>query len=1398
MQLPEISIKQPILAAMMSLALILFGVIGLSRLPVRELPDVDPPIVNVSTIYPGASAAVIETQVTEPIEEALTSVEGIKTLSSQSNEQMSSITVEFDLSRDVDLAAQDVRDRVARVRGRLPEDVEEPIVAKQDADASPSIWIALFSDRYTTLELTQMAENTFKDRLQSIPGVSSILLGGQKRFAIRIWLDSEKMAARQVTVLDVERALREQSVELPSGRVENLQRELSIETKGELKTPEEFNELVIKQNGVAFVRLKDIGEARVGVEDERSVARFNSKPSLGIGVVKQSKANLVDVAHRVKEELEHIKEFLPEGVNVAIPYDESVYVEKSIQEVGQTLGVAFALVIASIFIFLRNFRSTVIPAVTIPVSIIATFGILYALGYSINIITMLSLVLAIGLVVDDAIVVLENIYRHVEMGKPAMEAALEGMKEITFAVIATTVALVAVFLPLTIQTSLTGRLFIEFAVSISFAVVISTFVALSLAPMIASRILRPAGSSKYKFLDKFETFLERLTRKYERLLRGALDKPVRVMAAGMLALLLAFFFFSMLDKEFLPEEDKGRLFCVAIAPVGSTSEYTDRMVRKMEGIIQKTPEVEGYFSAVALARGGIGQASQGLAFIRLKEERKRHVTDIVNGPTGLAGQFFGQIEGALTIPIIPKAIGRGFSQSFQLVLQNQDLKELNTYANELSKKLQGSGYLMNVRSTFEMTKPELRVHIDRNRAAALGISIRDISRTLQILFGGQDLSKVNLSGKEYDVIAQLEREARLTPNDLERLYIRNNNNDLIQLSNVVSYDIGGGPSGINHYNRFRSATIEATPVGLPLGTVVSNVEALLAKDLPKSFRYEWAGEAKDLKDAGYETVFVLILAVIVIYMVLASQFGSLVHPLTVMLTLPLAAFGAFGSLWALSWVNKLGTMLYGWSHYAPDPPFIAKLLSGIVPRIPAMSFNLFSQIGMVLLLGLVTKNAILLVDFANQAVKAGKTAKEAMVEAGLTRFRPILMTTVSTVVGILPIAVGFGSGAESRRPLGVVAVGGMSVSTVLTLFIIPVVYVFFSRIAEARRQKRGQKNTQGGISKSAAAALILMCLVLSGCAVGPSYVRPEAPVPAEWKHDSNQALIENNQAVQKILNEKWWTIFGDERLNQLIEQAISSNQNLKGAVARVDQARAAARITDADFWPTVSGNPSFTRRRINASSFGSSSSSSSAAFTRNTFQMPLDLSYEIDVWGKVRRSFESARAQANASSAEYRTVLLMMASDLARNYFELRSLDSELLILKDAERLRQQAFNVVNDRFKAGLVSELDLARSKTELAAVDVSLQDTLRRRAEFENAVALLTGAPASEFHLESSPLNITAPAVPAGLPSSLLERRPDVLRAEYMMQSANAEIGVAQAAFYPSFSLTGSAGYESLDLK
>jgi hydrophobe/amphiphile efflux-1 (HAE1) family protein len=814
------------------------------------------------------------------------------------------------------------------------------------------------------------------------------------------------------------------------------------------------------------VRLRDIGRAEAGVEDYRTVARAMGKPTVFVGVVKQSKANTVAVAKGIKAQVAQLRDQVPAGVLLTATYDESVYVEKAVDEVWETLLIAFLLVVFIIFIFLRNLRATLIPTVAIPVSIIGTFAILHAFGYSVNILTMLALVLAIGVVVDDAIVVLEAIHRHIEEGMAPMQAAYKAMEEISVAIIAITLSLVAVFLPLAFQSGQTGRLFVEFAVAVAGSVVISAIVALTLSPALAARILKPIQREKHGVLyNTLERIFNGLSNTYARMLRpcvhlaqamvrpvGNLPGPIRFSAAvvlvvGLLVLSggLVYPLFQKLEKDFLPEEDKGRLFCFMITPNGSTAEFTDRQLRKMEAFVQEVPEIVAYAAIVAPGFSGPGQATSGILFATLADGKRRSIQEIVNGPGGLRSKFIGQVEGGLAIPNIPKAIGRSFGAPFELVVQNQDLEGLNRTAGEVANQLRqlkdarGSNVLQNIRVSYEVNKPEVRIGIDRQRAASLGVTIQDISRTLQILFGGLDLSRIKVSGKEYQVIAQLERASRLTPQDLDKIFVRSIRGELIQLSSLVTRETGAAPNAINHYGRLRAATISGSPLpGVPLGTVVELAEQNLSTSLPAGTTYAWTGEARDLREANTEVWWIFGLALIIVYMTLAAQFESLIHPFTVILAVPLALIGAFGSLLLL---HQLG-------------------LTGTIPALPSMNWNLFSQVGVVLLLGLVTKNSILLVEYANQQADKGVDPVEAMVQAGLVRLRPILMTALSTVAGILPIAIGFGAGAESRRPMGVAVVGGMVTSTVLTLIVIPMVYVLFAGL---QRRREGPSPSSGSV-----------------------------------------------------------------------------------------------------------------------------------------------------------------------------------------------------------------------------------------------------------------------------------------------------------------------------------------------
>lgn len=1042
MSLPEFCIRRPVFAIMLNLLIVLFGVVGYLRLPVRELPDVDPPVVTVTTVYQGASADVMEAEITERIEQEINTISGIKTLTSISRDEVSLVTVRFNLDVDVDVAAQDVRDRIARARALLPQEIEEPIIAKQDANAQEVMWLALYSDRYDTLQLTDLGEREFKDRLQTIPGVGGVNFGGEKRQAIRIRLDAAKLAAHQVTPADIRRVLAADSVELPSGKLENLDREMSVRAFGKLARPEQFEQLVVTYRNDAPIRLRDVATVSFGVEDERTIARYNRRPAFGLGIVKQSEANAVEVADAVKAEVEKIKPRLPPGVNVEVAYDSSTYVKRSIAEVKETVFIAFGLVMLVMLMFLRNFYSTIIPMLAVPVSLIGVFSLLYALGYSINLLTLLALVLAVGVVVDDAIVVLENIFRHVEAGLSPMEAAIKGVKEITSAVVAITITLVAVFVPIAFQQSTTGILFREFAFATAGAVIISAFVALTLTPTLCARILKAPGKHGrlYQF---FEDFFQGIEKRYQRLLGWAVRHKFVVVIVALLTLAGTWGLFQKIPREFLPDDDKGYVFALIFSPEGSTSEYTDTVVRQAEQIASEYPETEGMFSAVSFARGAPGEPDFGILFVRLKDGERRTSIELAR-PGGMGSMFtrmISEIKGANAIAILPKS-GDFSSEQYQLVLQGRSLDRLEEVAGQVRDELLKEGFLVQPRVNLNFEQPQLKLDFDRDLASSQGVSVRELSESLQVLWGGLDVARYNRGGKEYKVIAQLQREDRLAPPSLEDIYVRNGQNELVKLAAFVKPSQSGTANAINRFARQRAVTISGQIQGLSLGDAVAATERKLATLLPPDVSYRWYGEADEIQEGAAESATTFILAILIIYMVLAAQFESLRHPFTIMLALPLALFGAFGGLWLLSTINQLAIIKF----YAPldQLPGPIAWLTTHLNEIPAMTLNVYSLIGIVLLIGLVTKNSILLVEFANQRMEEGADPTEAMLDAGRTRLRPILMTAVSTICGILPIALGLGEAAISRRGMGVAVVGGMLTSTFLTLFIVPVVYILIA------------------------------------------------------------------------------------------------------------------------------------------------------------------------------------------------------------------------------------------------------------------------------------------------------------------------------------------------------------------
>jgi len=1021
MKLSDISIRRPVLASMMSAALVLFGVIGYGLLSVREFPDIDPPVVSVTTVLPGANPRVVESAVTDILEEELSTIPGLRTLTSSSAEQVSSITLEFYLSRKVEEAAQDVRDKVSRARGRLPEDIQEPVVAKQEADAFPFYWLALTAQNYDLLQLSDFGDRIVKTRLQSLPGVGQALIFGERRFSMRVWLSASQLSARGLTVQDVEQAIRSRNVEIPAGRIESVRREFTVRSLGELKTPQEFGELTVANQDGRLVKLKDIARVELGAEDERSVLRYKGVPAVAVGVVRQSKANLIEVAKGIQSALPGIKEALPPGVDLIPAFDQSVFVTRSIKEAQETLVIAAILVILIIFVFLRNFRATIIPGLAIPTSIVTTFAVLYFLGFSINNLTLLALILAIGIVVDDAIIVLENAYRHQEeLGEDPETAATNGTREIAFAVIATTITLVAVFTPLAFLQGNTGRLFNEFGIAVAGSVVISGFVALTLTPMLSAKILR-VTKRHGRLFEVFEHGFNALAERYGRALRWAMDHRGVVLASAAASVVVAGALYQWgLKREFIPAEDRGYFITYVIAPEGASLGYTDEYQQRIEEIIGRTKDVEGYFSVI-----GFRGVNFGVIFTRLTDwsERKRKVQDIINE---VQPQFF-MVQGVFAFAQNPPAIGGGFGGGVQFVVQNPDFDKLQGAMGAFYGRVSQMKNLTNLQIDLKVNKPELTVNFDRDRAEDLGVPVRDVASTLQTMLGGRRVSTFTRNNKLYDVIARLSPEERATPSDMSGLYLRGGSGQLVQLSAIASVSEGVGPQSLLHYNRVRSFTLSGDVAsGYTLGDANDSLKAAAAQVLPPGSTTAAAGELREFTESGSSLAFVFILALVIVFMVLASQFESLLHPFTVLLAVPLAVTGALLLLW-----------------------IVARL------HLPGGTINLYSEIGMILLIGLVTKNSILLVEYGNQLKARGLSTVEAILESGRIRLRPILMTSVSTVMGAIPIMYGLGAGSTSRRPLGYAIVGGILFSTFLTLFLVPVAYVAFDGLRASFQARRG-------------------------------------------------------------------------------------------------------------------------------------------------------------------------------------------------------------------------------------------------------------------------------------------------------------------------------------------------------
>ena len=1011
MSLSSTSIRRPVLAIVMSVVIVVFGIIGYTYLGVREFPSVDPPVITVSTTYIGANADVIESQITEPLEESINGIAGIKSLTSVSRDGRSTITVEFDIDVDLEAAANDVRDRVSRALSFLPPDIDVPIVAKADADATPIVFLGIQSNTRNLLELTEMANNVFKERLQTIPGVSSVQIWGEKKFSMRLWLDPSKLAAFSLSAVDVRNALNRENIELPSGRIEGDNTELSIRTVGRLSTEDEFNDLIIKEDEGGIVRLRDLGYAQLGAENERSILKWNGIPMVGVVLIAQAGANNIAITDEFYKRLDILKKTLPADISTVIGFDVTTFIKESISEVEQTIIIAFALVVLIIFLFLRDWRTTIIPVIAIPISLIGAFFIMYIADFSINVLTLLGIVLAIGIVVDDAIVVLENIYVKIENKMDPAEAAKKGSAEIFFAVVSTTVALASVFMPVIFLQGLTGRLFREFGVVIAGSVIISAFVALTLTPMLSSRILKRREAHNW-FYNLTEPFFVKINSTYKRQLTFFMERRWLTLPGIGVTVILIWILFSNIPSELAPLEDRSRLTVNATAPEGSTFEYMNNYMDEMILVLQDTiPEAEGIFSMTSPTSGASSSVNSGFAGAILKspDERKRSQQQIADDITPVVGKF----SGARTFVTQQQTIGGGRRGGLpvQFVIQAPNFEKLEEFLPKFLDAANDNPSFTVVDVNLKFNKPELKLSIDRQKAITLEVSTADIAQTIQAAFSGQRFGFFIKDGKQYQVIGQFSRENRDAPIDLKSMYVKNSRGEIIQLDNVVYTEEQSAPPQLYRFNRYVSATVSAgLAPGKTLGEGIEAMYEISDKVLDESFATALDGPSKDFQESSSSLLFAFILALGLIYLVLAAQFESFRDPFIILFTVPLALAGALISIWYFN-----------------------------------QTLNIFSEIGIIMLIGLVTKNGILIVEFANQRKAAGLEKTEAVISAAISRLRPILMTSLSTVLGILPIAFALGAGSESRVSMGIAVIGGLIFSTFLTLFVVPAMYSYLSR-----------------------------------------------------------------------------------------------------------------------------------------------------------------------------------------------------------------------------------------------------------------------------------------------------------------------------------------------------------------
>ena len=1390
-------IRRPIFAGVLSVVIFLVGLIAMWRLPISEYPEVVPPTIVVRASYPGANPKTIAETVASPLEQGINGVEDSLYMFSQAtSDGVMTLTVTFKLGTDIDKAQVQVQNRVSQSLPKLPEEVRRLGVTttKQSPDLTMVVHLFSPNGRYDEVYLRNYATLQVKDVLARIPGAGDVEVFGSGDYAMRVWLDPDKIAARNLTASDIVSSIREQNVQVAAGAIGQppagapVNFELQINARGRLVSTEEFGQIIVKTgpNGEKTL-LKDVARIELSAGSYSLRSLLDNKSAVALPIFQTPGANALELSASVRRTMDELKKNFPDGVDYSVVYDPTVFVRHSILAVVHTLLEATLLVVIVVIIFLQTWRASIIPLAAVPVSLVGTFAVMLALGFSINNLSLFGLVLAIGIVVDDAIVVVENVERNIALGLSPPEAARRAMSEVTSPIIATALVLCAVFIPTAFISGLSGQFYKQFAITIAISTVISAFNSLTLSPALCAVLLKEHGAPKDWFARAMEKALGWFFHPFNRVFAWAGNKYSAgvgtVLRKGAVALVvygglvfLAGWSFNKVPTGFVPTQDKQYLVAFAQLPDGASLDRTETVIRRMTDIGLKVRGVQSAVAFPGLSISGFSVApNAGIVFFCLDPFEDRKAPNL-SGPA-IAGELnkqFASLQDAfvLTVPP-PPVMGLGTIGGFKLFVEDRaDLGYDALYQSVqgiVGKSSQTPG-LAGTFSTFTVNVPQINADIDRVKAKQQGVPLQNLFETMQIYLGSLYVNDFNRFGRTYQVIAQADAQFRDRLEDITRLKTRNAKGQMVPLGTLVKVTETHGPDRAMRYNGYPAAEINGGPApGFSSGQAEALISKLAGDSVPKGAAVEWTELTYQRIVAGNTAIYVYPLCLLLVFLVLAAQYESFRLPLAIILIVPMCLLFAITGVWLKGGDN-----------------------------------NIFTQIGLLVLVGLACKNAILIVEFAKRKQDEGMSPFQAAIEASRLRLRPILMTSIAFIAGVFPLVIASGAGSEMRQAMGIAVFSGMIGVTLFGLFLTPVFYVTVMKLGWKKKPAPSPVPESNGPALGSAgatagiAAMALLLTVSSAKAglltVGPDYKKPTNSVPAKYKAAELGAWKEG-RPLDNVPKGNWWELFGDVGLNELESQALQANQDLKAAVARVDQARATARVARGEFLPSLNLDPGFVRQRYSPNqvpNFG--------GVTANTFRAPLDLSYEIDLWGRVRRGFEGARADAQSSLAAFYNILLTLEADVAQNYFALRALDAEIATVAGTVDLRREQVRLVRSRFDGGIGSELDVARAETELATTEAEAASLARRRSQLENAVGVLVGANPASFRLAAPAMtnwNPQPPIIPAGLPAELLERRPDVADAERQLASASARIGVAKAAFFPVLTLTGSGGFVSADI-